>query len=90
MADVVIVGPGTAAAIKTGIAAAGKGATVVQFTATPPEEEILLRPHDFISTRLVWSRAIHAVPTIPAKHSKRFAAASSAPANWSLISFRSP
>jgi L-iditol 2-dehydrogenase len=55
MADVVIVGPGSAAAIKTGIAAAGKGATVVQFTATPPEEEILLRPHDlyFNETRLV-------------------------------------
>ncbi|HZC45241.1 MAG TPA: alcohol dehydrogenase catalytic domain-containing protein, partial [Candidatus Acidoferrum sp.] len=36
MADVVIVGPGTSKAIATGIAAAGKGATVVQFTATPP------------------------------------------------------
>jgi len=55
MADVVIVGPGSSAAIKTGIAAAGKGATVVQFTATPPEDEILLRPHDlyFNETRLV-------------------------------------
>src|SRR5262249_50097849 len=48
-------GPGSSAAIKTGIAAAGKGATVVQFTATPPEDEILLRPHDlyFNETRLV-------------------------------------
>jgi L-iditol 2-dehydrogenase len=55
MADVVIVGPGSSAAIKNGIAAAGKGATVVQFTATPPEDEILLRPHDlyFNETRLV-------------------------------------
>jgi L-iditol 2-dehydrogenase len=55
MADVVIVGPGTGRAIHTGIAAAGKAATVVQFTATPPEEEILLRPHDlyFNETRLV-------------------------------------
>jgi L-iditol 2-dehydrogenase len=55
MADVVIVGPGTSRAIHTGIAAAGKAATVVQFTATPPEEEILLRPHDlyFNETRLV-------------------------------------
>ena len=37
------------------IAAAGKAATVVQFTATPPEEEFLLRPHDlyFNETRLV-------------------------------------
>ncbi len=55
LADVVIVGPGTSKAIATGIAAAGKGATVVQFTATPPEDELFLRPHDlyFNETRLV-------------------------------------
>jgi L-iditol 2-dehydrogenase len=55
MADVVIVGPGTSRAINTGIASAGKAATVVQFTATPPEDEIMLRPHDlyFNETRLV-------------------------------------
>jgi L-iditol 2-dehydrogenase len=55
MADVVIVGPGTSRALQAGIAAAGKAATVVQFTATPPEEEMLLRPHDlyFNETRLV-------------------------------------
>jgi len=55
MADVVIVGPGTSRALAAGIAAAGKAATVVQFTATPPEEEIALRPHDlyFKETRLV-------------------------------------
>jgi L-iditol 2-dehydrogenase len=55
MADVVIVGPGTTRALSAGIAAAGKGATVVQFTATPPEEEMLLRPHDlyFNETRLI-------------------------------------
>ncbi len=55
MADVVIVGPGSGKAINTGIAAAGKGATVVQFTATPPEEEMIVRPHDlyFNETRLV-------------------------------------
>jgi L-iditol 2-dehydrogenase len=55
MADVVIVGPGTSRAIATGIASAGKGATVVQFTATPPEDEMRLRPHDlyFNETRLV-------------------------------------
>src|ERR1700682_3830349 len=46
MADVVIVGPGSSRAITTGIAAAGKGATVVQFTATPPDEEMLVKPHD--------------------------------------------
>jgi L-iditol 2-dehydrogenase len=55
MADVVIVGPGTARALTAGIAAAGKGATVLQFTATPPEEEMLVRPHDlyFNETRLI-------------------------------------
>jgi L-iditol 2-dehydrogenase len=51
----VIVGPGTSRAIVQGVAAAGKGATVVQFTATPPEDELMLRPHDlyFNETRLV-------------------------------------
>ena len=55
MADVVIVGPGSGKAIAQGIAAAGKGATVVQFTATPPEDEMTLKPHDlyFNETRLV-------------------------------------
>jgi L-iditol 2-dehydrogenase len=55
MADVVIVGPGSPAAIATGIAAAGKGATVVQFTATPPDDELLIKPHDlyFNETRLI-------------------------------------
>jgi len=55
MADVVIVGPGTSRAIAIGIAAAGKGATVVQFTATPPDDELLVKPHDlyFNETRLV-------------------------------------
>jgi L-iditol 2-dehydrogenase len=55
MADVVIVGPGSAKAIAQGVAAAGKGATVVQFTATPPEDELTLNPHDlyFNETRLV-------------------------------------
>jgi L-iditol 2-dehydrogenase len=55
MADVVIVGPGTSAAITSGIAAAGRGATVVQFTATPPDDELRVRPHDlyFNETRLI-------------------------------------
>lgn len=55
MADVVIVGPGSSRAITTAIAAAGKGATVVQFTATPPDEEMMVKPHDlyFNETRLV-------------------------------------
>lgn len=55
MADVVVVGPGTPKAIATGIAAAGPGATVVQFTATPPDDELPVRPHDlyFNEIRLV-------------------------------------
>jgi L-iditol 2-dehydrogenase len=55
MADVVIVGPGTGRALEAGIAAAGKAATVVQFTATPPEDELVIRPHDlyFNETRLI-------------------------------------
>ena len=55
MADVVIVGPGTSKAISAGIAASGKGATVLQFTATPPDDELLVKPHDlyFNETRLV-------------------------------------
>lgn len=55
MADVVIVGPGTSRAISAGIAAAGKAATVVQFTSTPPDDELLVKPHDlyFNETRLV-------------------------------------
>jgi L-iditol 2-dehydrogenase len=55
MMDVVIVGPGTSTALGAGLAAAGKGATVVQFTATPPEDELLVEPHDlyFNETRLI-------------------------------------
>src|SRR5258708_6043614 len=55
MADVVVVGPGTSKAMATGIAAAGKGATVVQFTATPPDDDLIVRPHDlyFNETKLV-------------------------------------
>ena len=54
-ADVVIVGPGASKVISAGIAAAGRGATVVQFTATPPEDEMIVLPHDlyFNETRLV-------------------------------------
>ncbi len=55
MGDVVIVGPGSSAAIALGLTVAGKGATVVQFTAAPPDDELLVRPHDlyFNETRLV-------------------------------------
>jgi L-iditol 2-dehydrogenase len=55
MADVVIVGPGNSRALAEGIAAAGRAATVVQFTASPPEDEFSLRLHDlyFNETRIV-------------------------------------
>lgn len=55
MADTVIVGPGISTLIAEGIAAAGKGATVVQFTYTPPDEQLIVNPHDlyFNETRLV-------------------------------------
>jgi len=46
MADVVIVGPGTPKALTAGLAAAGKGATLIQFTSTPPGEEMTINPHD--------------------------------------------
>jgi L-iditol 2-dehydrogenase len=55
MADVVIVGPGSPKALNSGLACAGKGATVVQFTATPPEDEWTIKPHDiyFNETRII-------------------------------------
>ncbi len=55
MADVVIVGPGSGKVIGAGIAAAGRGATVVQFTSTPPDEEMMIKPHDlyFNEVRLI-------------------------------------
>src|SRR5271169_923079 len=55
MADVVIVGPGTVRALHTGLELAGKGATVLQFTATAPDEEMTIKPHDlyFNDTRLI-------------------------------------
>jgi L-iditol 2-dehydrogenase len=57
MADIVIVGPGTVRALHTGLALAGKGATVLQFTATAPDEEMTIKPHDlyFNDTRLIAS-----------------------------------
>ncbi len=57
MADVVIVGPGTVRALHTGLELAGKGATVLQFTATAPGEEMTIKPHDlyFNDTRFITS-----------------------------------
>lgn len=55
MADVVIVGPGTVAALSAGVGAAGRGATVVQFTATAPEDRWAISPFDlyFNETRII-------------------------------------
>src|SRR5260370_42660613 len=57
MAAVVIVGPGSVRALHTGLALAGKGATVLQFTATAPDEEMTIKPHDlyFNDTRFITS-----------------------------------
>jgi L-iditol 2-dehydrogenase len=44
-ADAVMVCPGSAAAIAEGIACAGKGATVVLFTPTPPDEPLTVNPY---------------------------------------------
>src|SRR5262249_28194307 len=55
MAYVVIGVPGTGKEKGSRIAAASKGDRVIQFTATPTEEEMIVRPHDlyFNETRLV-------------------------------------
>jgi L-iditol 2-dehydrogenase len=57
MADIVIVGPGTPAAIAGGIAAAASGGTVVEFTSTAPDAELTLRPYD------LYFREINLVPS---------------------------
>ncbi len=44
-ADVVMVCPGSVAAVEEGIACAGKGATVVLFTPTPPGEVLTVEPY---------------------------------------------
>jgi L-iditol 2-dehydrogenase len=55
MADAVVVGPGTVEALRAGIAAAGKGATVVQFTPGAPGDVLQLSPYElyFNETRIV-------------------------------------
>ncbi|TAN42829.1 MAG: sorbitol dehydrogenase [Nitrospirae bacterium] len=47
MADVVIVGPNSAAAMKQGIASAAAGGTVVLFTPAKPDEVLSFDPNDF-------------------------------------------
>lgn len=45
MADIVIVGPGTAEVMQVGIACAGKGGRVLYFTPTPVDEVLKLQPY---------------------------------------------
>jgi L-iditol 2-dehydrogenase len=55
LADAVIVGPGSVEAMQLGIALAGRGATVVLFTASRPEDRLAVAPYDlyFREIRLV-------------------------------------
>jgi L-iditol 2-dehydrogenase len=55
LADAVIVGPGSIEAMELGVALAGRGATVVLFTASRPEDRLPIAPHDlyFREIRLV-------------------------------------
>ncbi|MEW6571882.1 MAG: alcohol dehydrogenase catalytic domain-containing protein [Nitrospirota bacterium] len=46
MADVVIVGPNSAEAMKQGISAAGRGARVVLFTPSRPDEQLTISPNE--------------------------------------------
>ncbi len=45
LADVVIVGPGSVAAMETALACAGKGATVLFFTPAPDSEMLPIHPY---------------------------------------------
>ncbi len=45
LADVVIVGPGSAPVMDLGIRCAGKGGKVVFFMGTPPEETLTVKPY---------------------------------------------
>jgi L-iditol 2-dehydrogenase len=55
LADVVIVGPGSIEAMEIGLTLAGRGATVVLFTASRPEDRLSVQPYDlyFREIRLV-------------------------------------
>lgn len=46
MADVVIVGPGSLEAMRSGLSCAGRGGTVMFFTPSGPEERLEIIPHD--------------------------------------------
>ncbi|MDP7449515.1 MAG: alcohol dehydrogenase catalytic domain-containing protein, partial [Candidatus Latescibacteria bacterium] len=46
MADLVIVGPGTLEAMRSGLSCVGKGGTVILFTPAGPQEQLAINPHD--------------------------------------------
>ena len=46
MADIVVVGPSSIKAMEDGIRCCGRGGTVLLFTPTPKEENLLINPHD--------------------------------------------
>jgi L-iditol 2-dehydrogenase len=46
LADTVIVGPGSIEAMELGLALAGRGATIVLFTASRPEDRLTVAPYD--------------------------------------------
>jgi L-iditol 2-dehydrogenase len=54
-ADAVIVGPGSLEAMELGLALAGRGATVVLFTTSRPDDRLAITPHDlyFREVRIV-------------------------------------
>lgn len=56
-ADVVIVGPPTVMAMRSGIACASKGGTVVMFSPAPPGEALEIEPHD------LYFREVNLVPS---------------------------
>lgn len=60
MADVVIVGPGSIAALDEGLKAAGRGSRVILFTPTPPEDRWPLHPYD------LYFREIRLIPSYSA------------------------
>ena len=46
MADIVVVGPSSIKAMEDGIKCCGRGGTILLFTPTPKEENLLINPHD--------------------------------------------
>lgn len=46
MADIVVVGPSSIKAMEDGIRCCGSGGTVLLFTPTPKEDNLLINPHD--------------------------------------------